>query len=113
MLVSDNFWINKDDQTTEVKEFPFLLVNEWSQNKYETSQGVIGLSKTYYSDNGQSSGPSFINFLYEKGVINSKVFAIHFDHFGGSTVEFGGYSPDKIVPNVPLTYLELAYKPTW
>lgn len=74
---------------------------------------MIGLSKTYYAANGESSGPSFLNFLYERGAVNSKVFAVHFDHFGGSTVEFGGYSPDKIVPNVPLTYLDLAYKPTW
>lgn len=112
-MVSDDFWINPDEEKTCVKEFPFLLVNQWTQTKFETTQGVIGLSKTYYGTTGQSSGPNFINFLYEKGAINSRVFAVHFDHFGGSTVEFGGYSPDKIVPNVPLTYLELAYKPTW
>jgi len=41
------------------------------------------------------------------------MFAIHFDHFGGSTVEFGGYSPDKIVPNMPFTYLETPYKNRW
>lgn len=41
------------------------------------------------------------------------MFAVHFDHYGGSTVEFGGYSPDKIIPNVPLTYLELMYSPLW
>lgn len=113
VLVSDTFWLSRGDSSPAVKEFPFLLVNEWTQTKYETTQGVIGLSKTYFGQNGQSSGPAFLNFLYEKGVINQRVFAVHFDHFGGSTVEFGGYSPSKIVPNVPLTYLEVAYKPTW
>lgn len=113
VLVSDTFWVNKDDESTSVKEFPFILVNEWTQTRFETTQAVIGLSKTYYAANGESSGPSFLNFLYERGAVNSRVFAVHFDHFGGSTVEFGGYSPEKIVPNVPLTYLELAYKPTW
>ena len=74
---------------------------------------MIGLSKTFYGKNGQSSGPTFMNNLYDKGDINEKIFAIHFDHFGGSTVEFGGYDASKIVPNVPLTYLEVPYKDTW
>jgi hypothetical protein len=28
-------------------------------------------------------------------------------------VEFGGYSPENMVPNVPLTYFETKYAPTW
>lgn len=30
VLVSDTFWVNKDDDSTMVKEFPFLLVNQWT-----------------------------------------------------------------------------------
>lgn len=51
-----------------------------------------------------------MNSLYSSGAINDKIFAIHFDHFGGSTVEFGGYDTSKMQPNVPLTYLEVPYK---
>ena len=54
-----------------------------------------------------------MNNLYASGSINEKIFAIHFDHFGGSTVEFGGYDPTKMLPNVPLTYLEVPYKDRW
>ena len=71
------------------------------------------MSRTYYGPGGSSSGPTIINKLFDSGVINEKVFAVHFDSFGGSTVEFGGYSPNKIIPNVPLTYFETAYAPTW
>ena len=51
--------------------------------------------------------------MYEKGVINERKFAVHFDEVGGSTVEFGGYSPDKMIPNMPMTFLELQYSPFW
>jgi len=51
--------------------------------------------------------------MFDSGIINEKIFAVHFDSFGGSTVEFGGYSPEKIVPNVPLTYFETPYNATW
>ena len=30
VLVSDTFWITKGDDSTSVREFPFVLVNEWS-----------------------------------------------------------------------------------
>lgn len=113
VLVSDDIYLDKDDDKSAVKEFPFLLVNQWEQNKFETTQGILGLSKTFYKQSGESTGPAFLNFLYEKGVVNDRVFAVHFDYYGGSTVEFGGYSIEKIIPNVPLTYLELMYSKYW
>ena len=90
-----------------------MLVNYWSQNQFQTTDGIIGLSLTYYGAGGSSSGPTIISNLFDSGVINDKVFAVHFDSFGGSTVQFGGYDPQKIIPNVPLTYFETAYVPTW
>jgi hypothetical protein len=113
VLVSDDIWLDKESDDSRIKEFPFLLVNQWEQNKFETTQGVLGLSKTFYKQSGESTGPAFLNFLYEKGVINERMFAVHFDHVGGSTVEFGGYDIKKIIPNVPLTYLELVYSKFW
>lgn len=35
VLVSDTFRINKDDESTTLKEYPFLLVSEWQQDKFE------------------------------------------------------------------------------
>jgi hypothetical protein len=113
VLVSDNVNLDNTPDSPTVKSFPFLLVNSWPQNTFELVDGVIGLSKTFYGTNGQKSGPEFLTSLFQSGVISSKIFAVHFDQFGGSTVEFGGYSMDKIVPNVPLTYLEVPFKSTW
>ena len=62
VLVSDDIWVDKNDDSTKVKEFPFLLISEWDESDfYQTTQGVIGLSKTYYGPDGSSSGPSFLN----------------------------------------------------
>jgi len=109
VLVSDNVRLEKGNDDLQVKEFPFLLVNSWKQSESQNVNGVIGLSKSHYTSTGERSGPEFLESLFQAGVINNKIFAVHFDKFGGSTIEFGGYSPDKIVPNVPLTYLEIPY----
>ena len=67
---------------------------------------MIGLSKSFYSIDGENSGSAFLEGLYQSGQIDSKTFAIHFDAFGGSELELGGYSPDKIVQGIPLTFLD-------
>lgn len=51
--------------------------------------------------------------MFDAGAINQKIFAVHFDHKGGSIVQFGGYDQTKIVPNVALTYFNIPYKPYW
>ena len=73
------------------------MVNHWKQNQFEHVDGMIGLSKSYYTLDGENSGSAFLEGLYQSGQIDSKIFAIHFDAFGGSELELGGYSPDKIV----------------
>jgi len=30
VLVSDNFWLDKNDDATKIKAFPILLVNYWT-----------------------------------------------------------------------------------
>ena len=30
VLVSDNFWLDKENDDTIIKEYPFMLVNYWS-----------------------------------------------------------------------------------
>jgi len=45
---------------------------------------VIGLAKSYYSLDGNDSGSSFMNSLFQQKIINKKMFAIHFDRYGGS-----------------------------
>jgi hypothetical protein len=64
VLVSDNFRLVKDDDSTMVKEFPFLLVNYWTQSQFEKVEGVIGLSKTYFSLTGERSGPEFLEQMF-------------------------------------------------
>jgi hypothetical protein len=61
-----------------------LLVNYWTQSIFENIDGVIGLAKSYYSLDGSDSGSSFLNSLFQQKIINKKMFAIHFDSFGGS-----------------------------
>lgn len=78
-LISDTVQLFKDDNSTFIKEYPFMLISEWTQDKYEQTQGVVGLSRTYYSTNGLSSGPTFLNSLFDKGLIKERKFAVHFD----------------------------------
>ena len=47
-----------------MKEFPFLLVNYWTQSVFENVEGVIGLSKSYFSVDGNNSGPALLNALF-------------------------------------------------
>jgi hypothetical protein len=35
-----------------IKQYPFLLVKSWQQSKFQQVDGVIGLSKTYWSTEG-------------------------------------------------------------
>ena len=63
VLVHDQVRVDKDSQKY-VKEFPFLLVNKWTQNRFEKIDGVIGLSKTYISEDGNNSVPSLLESLY-------------------------------------------------
>tara|TARA_B110000285_G_C14950482_1_gene526531 strand:- start:201 stop:380 length:180 start_codon:yes stop_codon:yes gene_type:complete len=59
-------------------------VNYWTQSIFENIDGVIGLSKSFYSLDGNDSGSSFMSSLFQQGIIKKKIFAIHFDSFGGS-----------------------------
>lgn len=34
VLVADNFWLDKENDATKLKEYPFMLVNYWSQNQF-------------------------------------------------------------------------------
>jgi hypothetical protein len=47
-----------------IKDFPFLLAGKWTQNRFEKLDGLIGLSKSYYSTKGENSAPTFLDSLY-------------------------------------------------
>ena len=64
VLVHDNVRLQPEDETF-IKEFPFLLVNYWTQSVFENVDGVIGLSKSYFDVNGNNSGPALLNALYQ------------------------------------------------
>lgn len=54
-----------------------------------------------------------MNSLFQQGIIKKKMFAIHFDSFGGSQIILGGYDSSKMVPNVPMVYLDAPYEKHW
>lgn len=51
VLVYDDVRLDKDAEQY-VHEFPFLLVNTWEQNSFQKVDGIIGLSRSYYSADG-------------------------------------------------------------
>lgn len=105
ILVYDDVKLTKDSDQM-IHEFPFLLVNKWNQTTFEKDDGIIGLSRTYWTIDGHNSGSTLLNSLYQANMITQKVFSIHFDDFGGSLLEFGGFDQSKIAPGKTLTYLE-------
>ncbi len=54
------------------------------------------MSNKYWASDSKHSGPALLDALYESKFIDYRVFAIHFDDFGGSTQEFGGYNSEKM-----------------
>ena len=63
VLAHDDLKLEKDGLQT-IREFPFVLVNYWTQSIFENIDGVIGLSKSYYSLDGNDSGSSFMSSLF-------------------------------------------------
>ena len=63
VLVYDDLKTEKGSADT-IKEFPFLLVNNWTQSVFENVDGVIGLSKSYFTVDGNNSGPALLNSLF-------------------------------------------------
>ena len=59
------------------------------------------------------SGSSFLESLYQSDQISKKIFSVHFDNYGNSEIEFGGYDPSKYPESKPLTFLETTYDPLW
>jgi len=64
VLVSDDIRLEKGVDAPAIKEFPFLLVNQWTQSQFEKTDGVIGLSKTYYSANAQQSSSQLLTQMF-------------------------------------------------
>lgn len=75
---------------------------------------MIGLSKTFYNEKGQYSGPHLLNKMFQKRAIDDRIFSVHFnvDH-DVSELSFGSFDISKVQPNVPLTYLDVPYKEFW
>lgn len=63
VLVYDDVRMQKDSGDI-VKEFPFMLVNYWTQTTIENVEGVIGLSKSYFTVDGNNSGPALLDALF-------------------------------------------------
>ena len=75
---------------------------------------MIGLSKSYWSPEGFAvSGSSFLEALYQSEQISHKIFSIHFDNYGKSEIELGGYDLSKIPPVSALTFFETSYDSLW
>lgn len=97
-----------------IKQFPFLLVNEWQQGVFERVDGVIGLSRDYISTNGSNSGSQFLDSLYTANQIDSKIFAIHFDaKEASSQLTLGGYNAKFVAPGTSLKFLKTPYSKKW
>ena len=101
------------NENSSIKEFPFLLVSDWNQTRFEEVDGVIGLSKTFITTNGTSSGPKLLDGLLQAGEIDLKMFSVHFDNIGGSTLELGGYDLNNAAPGVPIVNFEVPYERKW
>lgn len=63
VLVQDDLKVSKNSSYT-IKQFPFLLVNEWQQGVFERVDGVLGLSRDFISTNGSNSGSQFLDSLF-------------------------------------------------
>ena len=111
VLVHDSIRLHKDSH--ELKEFPFLLINSWTENRFERVDGVIGLSRSYYSTDGSNSGPALLDALYQSGEIEKKIFSFHIDNYGQSAIQFGGYDMNNVAPGAPLTFIETPYDKDW
>jgi len=64
VLVYDDVKLDKDAEQS-IHEFPFLLVNSWEQNNFQKVDGIIGLSRSYFTADGQNSGPALLSALYQ------------------------------------------------
>jgi len=111
-IVEDNLRLRADSESV-IKQFPFLLVNKWSPSDVQEVDGVIGLSRSYVSTDGQGSGSAFLEALYQSGQIEQKLFAVHFDTKGGSQIEFGGYNSSMIDSDKPITFVATPYARQW
>jgi len=85
VLVHDSIRLQRDSDNV-VKEFPFILVNQWTQNRFEKVDGVMGLTKSYVSTTGDNSGSTLLEALFQSDQIGRKIFSVHFDAKGGSTL---------------------------
>jgi hypothetical protein len=47
-----------------IKGFPFLLANKWSDDTLQQVDGVIGLSRSFITTDGQNSNSAFLDALY-------------------------------------------------
>ena len=94
ILAQDDLKPFQDNNFT-MRQFPFLLVNEWQQSPFEKVDGVIGLSRDYVTAEGDNSGSQFLNTLYDAGIEN-KIFHINFlpkdSKYSSSIIGFGGYN---------------------
>lgn len=108
VIVEDNVRLHPDEHIA-VKEFPFLLVNKWKQTTWERIDGIVGLSRSYVSTEGKSSGSAFLESLYLSGQIERKIFSIHFDQNSTSRIEFGGYNSSLMVENSHFKFIKVPY----
>lgn len=111
VLVQDDLKLDTKSNFS-LKQFPFLLVNEWQQSPFEKVDGVIGLSRQYLTVDGNNSGSQLVDTLYESGQIERKIFSIHYGP-EGSEIQFGGYDSSKILAGSSLKFLKTPYAKEW
>ena len=78
VLVYDDIKLEQGEDHPFVKQFPFMLTNKVTDGSLEHIDGLVGLAKSYYMLNGQYRGSTFLNSLYESGMINRKAWAIEY-----------------------------------
>lgn len=78
VIVEDNVRLYPNASSI-VKQFPFLLVSKWSEDPLAQVDGVIGLSRSFVTTDGQNSNSAFVESLFQSDQIDNKLFSVHFD----------------------------------
>lgn len=97
----------------KIKQFPFLLVNEWQQSPFEKVDGVIGLSREYITVNGNNSGSQLLDALYESGQIEKKIFSLSYGSSPSASIQFGGYDTSLTAPGSTFKFFKTPYDKQW